>query len=48
MTRTPATAPMRIADGAVTNAQGAVMATRPASMPLHIMLTSGAPKRSFV
>ena len=24
------------------------MATSPASMPLHSMLTSGAPKRSFV
>jgi Amt family ammonium transporter len=34
------------ASGAVTKAQGAVMATMPASMPLHIMLTSGLPKRA--
>ena len=34
-TSTPATTPMRIAAGAVTNAHGAVMATMPASMPLH-------------
>src|SRR3954470_14658666 len=42
-TRTPATAPIKTANGASTNAQGAVIATRPASMPLHIMVTSGLP-----
>ncbi len=46
MTSMPATSPMKTAAGAVTNAQGAVMATIPASMPLHIMLTSGEPKRA--
>ncbi len=33
MTRTPAMAPMRAAAQAETKAHGAVMATRPASMP---------------
>ena len=46
-TSTPATRPMKIAAGAVTNAQGAVMATMPASIPLQSMLTSGVSKRSF-
>ena len=46
-TSTPATRPMKIAAGAVTNAHGAVIATSPASMPLHSMLTSGVPKRNF-
>ena len=35
--------PIRQAAGAFTNAQGAVMATSPASIPLHIMLGSGLP-----
>src|SRR5688572_23114557 len=48
MTSTPATMPMNTAVGAVTNAHGAVMATMPPSMPLHNMLTSGAPKRAFI
>ena len=39
---------MKTPIGAVTNAQGAVMATSPASMPLQSMLTSGLPKRSFM
>src|SRR5262245_40564557 len=42
-TRTPATAPMTNAQNEETNAQGAVMATSPASMPLIIMLMSGLP-----
>src|SRR6201993_1080032 len=40
---TPATAPMMTAPNELTNAHGAVMATRPASMPLHIMAGSGLP-----
>src|SRR5215831_6080020 len=47
ITSTPATSPMKIAAGAVTNAHGAVIATIPASMPLHSMLTSGVPKRNL-
>ena len=35
--------PIRTADGAVTKAQGAVMATSPASRPLAAMLMSGLP-----
>jgi hypothetical protein len=31
----------------LTNAQGAVMATRPASMPLHAIEMSGLPKRKY-
>src|SRR5262245_38002899 len=42
-TRTPARAPIRTADVAFTNAQGAVMATSPASMPLHAIEMSGLP-----
>ncbi len=42
-TSTPATAPMMKAPTGVTNAQGEVMATRPASMLLHIMVGSGLP-----
>src|SRR5438552_2800431 len=38
---TPAIAPIRNAAQGVTNAHGAVMATSPANMPLHIMLGSG-------
>ena len=37
-----------MAIGAVTNAQGAVMATSPASIPLQSMLTSGVPKRNIM
>ena len=48
-TRTPATAPMSTAASAVTKAQGAVMATRPASMPLASHADgSGLPNRSFM
>ena len=42
-TSRPETTPIRTETGAVTKAQGAVMATRPASMPLAIMLGSGLP-----
>src|SRR6266853_1020857 len=42
-TRTPATPPIRTAEGAVTKAQGAVIATRPASVPFAIMEGSGLP-----
>ena len=42
-TRTPEITPMRTDTGAVTKAHGAVIATRPASMPLAIMLGSGLP-----
>ena len=45
-TSTPEMAPISIDTGAVTNAQGAVIATRPASMPLAIMLGSGFPYRT--
>src|SRR3989442_1847580 len=44
MTSTPATAPIRNADHGVTKAHGAVIATRPASIPLHIIEGSGLPK----
>ena len=47
-TRTPETTPMSTAMGAVTKAQGAVIATRPASMPLAIMLGSGFPYRAIM
>ena len=36
---------MMTADTRLTKAHGAVIATRPASMPLAIMLGSGLPKR---
>src|SRR6266487_3521131 len=42
-TNTPATPPISTADGAVTNAHGAVIATRPASAPLAIIEGSGFP-----
>src|SRR2546427_13108533 len=42
-TNTPAIPPISTADGAVTNAHGAVMATNPASVPLAIMEGSGLP-----
>ena len=40
-TSTPAITPMSTAAQGSTNAQGAVIATRPASMPLHIIVGSG-------
>ena len=42
-TSTPATPPINTADGAVTNAHGAVIATRPASAPFAIIEGSGLP-----
>jgi hypothetical protein len=48
MTSTPATRPMMKAPTGLTNAHGAVMATRPASMLLHIMLGSGLPWTSHM
>src|SRR4051812_44814021 len=45
MTMTPATVPMTAAAHGSTNAHGAVMATRPASMPFTIMPGSGFPHR---
>ena len=48
MTRTPAMMPMTIAIAGDTNAHGAVMATRPASMPLAIMPGSGLPVRLVI
>src|SRR5687768_17399962 len=45
-TRTPANKPMRSEALTVTNAQGAVIATRPASTPLIDMLRSGLPSQS--
>jgi hypothetical protein len=44
-TSTPATSPVITAEMLVTNAQGAVIATRPASMPFAIMLGCGLPCR---
>lgn len=44
-TRTPETAPMRTATGALTNAQGAVIATIPASIPFTAIDESG--RRNF-
>src|SRR5437879_11776499 len=40
-TNTPAIPPITTADGAVTNAHGAVMATNPASVPVAIVEGSG-------
>src|SRR5258708_40145865 len=40
-TSTPAIKPRRLAPPALTKAHGAVIATKPASMPLHIMEGSG-------
>src|SRR5207244_1160192 len=42
-TSTPATPPINTADGAVTNAHGAVMATSPASVPFATIEGSGLP-----
>src|SRR5688572_1952668 len=44
-TSTPAMQPMTAAAHGSTNAHGAVMATRPASMPLAIIAGSGLPER---
>jgi hypothetical protein len=46
-TSTPATPPMMTAAPELTNAQGPVIATRPARRPLQIMVTSGFPKREM-
>src|SRR5918995_4835552 len=43
MTSTPAMLPMTADQAGLVNAQGAVMATSPASMPLTIMPGSGLP-----
>src|SRR5690242_10361572 len=47
-TRRPETNPRAQAPKAVTNAQGQVIATRPASMPLQHMLGSGFPFRHHI
>src|SRR2546430_7910730 len=47
-TKTPATPPIRTADGAVTKAHGAVIATRPASVPFAIIEGSGLPYLSHM
>src|ERR1051325_7008624 len=39
--------PMMMADVGLTNAQGAVIATSPASMPLHAMEMSGLPNLKY-
>ena len=48
MTSTPAMMPMTAAAQGSTKAHGAVMATRPASMPLAIMPGSGLPVRIMI
>ena len=48
MTTTPATTPSTAAAHGSMNAQGAVIATRPASMPLAIMPGSGLPVRNMI
>ena len=47
-TRTPATDPIRTAAQGATKAHGAVMATHPASIPLHAIEMSGLPYRRCV
>src|SRR5581483_6788937 len=47
-TSSPETSPRAHAPKALTNAQGQVMATRPASMPLQHMLGSGLPLRHHI
>ena len=44
----PATMPITVAAQGATKAQGAVMATRPASMPLHVIEMSGFPHFQLV
>src|SRR5579864_8256518 len=46
-TRQPARIPMITADVGDTNAQGAVIATNPASIPLHAIVMSGLPNRKY-
>src|SRR4029077_12396393 len=46
-TTRPARMPMTTAEFELTNAQGAVMATRPASMPLQAIEISGLPKTKY-
>src|SRR5450755_111250 len=46
-TRAPASTPITIADVGDTKAQGAVIATSPASMPLQAMVTSGLPNMKY-
>ena len=48
MTSTPATTPRAAAAHGSMKAHGAVMATRPASMPLAIMPGSGLPVRNMI
>src|SRR5580692_8067223 len=46
-TRAPASTPMMTEDVGDTNAQGAVIATSPASIPLQAMVMSGLPNRKY-
>src|SRR5580700_12115958 len=46
-TSDPAINPMITEDVGETNAHGAVIATNPASMPLHAIVMSGLPKRKY-
>src|ERR1700693_3545058 len=46
-TRTPARIPITTAEVGDTKAQGAVIATSPANIPLHAMVMSGLPKRKY-
>src|SRR6266571_8924039 len=46
-TTIPARIPMMMAEGALTNAQGAVIATSPASIPLQAIEMSGVPNLKY-
>src|SRR5579863_7622017 len=46
-TKEPARIPMIVAEVGDTNAQGAVIATSPASIPLHAIVISGFPNRKY-
>src|SRR5690349_22610840 len=46
-TTTPARTPMTMAEVGDTNAHGAVIATSPASMPLHAIVISGLPNIQY-
>src|SRR5580693_5040365 len=46
-TTTPASTPITTADVGDSKTQGAVIATRPASIPLHAMVTSGLPNMKY-
>src|SRR6202041_704272 len=46
-TNSPARMPITVADVGDTNAHGAVIATKPASIPLHAMVTSGLPNMKY-